>query len=64
MEKYETLCNGVHFTACCDAERRVLPIHTFGRGYKQQCKECGEKYPDTYTVEKSIEDLIEGDTAD
>jgi hypothetical protein len=53
------LNKGVFLTECCDAETRILPSHTFGQGHDTKCKDCGEKNPETYNVEKSVEDLIE-----
>lgn len=53
------LNKGVFLTKCCDVETRTLPSHSFGQGQDTKCKECGEKNPETYNVEKSVEDLIE-----
>ncbi|AFH22357.1 hypothetical protein OSG_eHP23_00140 [environmental Halophage eHP-23] len=54
LQKYQSKLNrGVWYSECCDSEIRHFPVDG------TQCKECKERNPDTYNVEKSVEDLIE-----
>lgn len=57
VSRMSKLNHGVWLTECCDAPIRRYALNTRG-----VCSECGEDNPETYNVEKSVEDLIEEDT--
>jgi len=46
------LNHGVWLTECCDAPTR-------GFLNKKKCSECKQENPETYNVEKSVEDIID-----